>query len=98
MVYSDSRRSRRQISEGRKIRPSVKRNKNSDMKRLGKDMRCAQQEGGRAIGFAVNYYGFDRGTDDIDLLVDESKGSIKKIKEAATCLKIMQRLIVNSRT
>ncbi len=37
-------------------------------------------------GFAVNYYGFPRSTEDIDLLVDSSKENILKIKNALSFL------------
>jgi len=37
-------------------------------------------------GFAVNYYGLPRATEDIDLLVDPSKENILKIKEALSFL------------
>lgn len=37
-------------------------------------------------GFAVNYYGFPRATEDIDLLVDPSEDNISKIKSALSFL------------
>ena len=37
-------------------------------------------------GFAVNYYGFPRATEDIDLLVDPSKENVLKIKDALSFL------------
>jgi len=37
-------------------------------------------------GFAINYYGFPRATEDIDLLVDPSADNILKIKEALSFL------------
>lgn len=37
-------------------------------------------------GFAVNYYGFPRATEDIDLLVDPSEENIFKIKAALSFL------------
>ncbi|MBI5379155.1 MAG: nucleotidyltransferase [Nitrospirae bacterium] len=37
-------------------------------------------------GFAVNYYGFPRVTEDIDLLVDPSDENVSKIKEALAFL------------
>ncbi|KAF0145713.1 MAG: hypothetical protein FD156_688 [Nitrospirae bacterium] len=37
-------------------------------------------------GFAVNYYGFPRATEDIDLLVDPSEDNISKIKKALSFL------------
>jgi len=47
------------------------------------------EEGARYIiigGFAVNYYGFPRATEDIDLLVDPSEDNISKIKNALSFL------------
>jgi hypothetical protein len=37
-------------------------------------------------GFAVNYYGFPRATEDIDLLVDPSEENISRIKNALSFL------------
>ena len=37
-------------------------------------------------GFAINYYGFPRGTEDIDLLVEPSEENILKIKKALSFL------------
>lgn len=37
-------------------------------------------------GLAVNYYGFDRATHDIDFLVDSSQDNVQKIKEALSVL------------
>lgn len=37
-------------------------------------------------GFAVNYYGLNRGTTDIDILVDPSETNIAKIKKALAYL------------
>ncbi len=37
-------------------------------------------------GFAVNYYGLNRGTTDIDILVDPSEENISKIKKAMAYL------------
>lgn len=37
-------------------------------------------------GFAINYYGFPRATEDIDLLVDPSEDNILKIKKALSFL------------
>ncbi|MBI5050192.1 MAG: nucleotidyl transferase AbiEii/AbiGii toxin family protein [Nitrospirae bacterium] len=37
-------------------------------------------------GFAINYYGFPRATEDIDLLVDPSNDNILKIKNALSFL------------
>lgn len=37
-------------------------------------------------GFAINYYGLPRATEDIDLLVDPSADNISKIKEALSFL------------
>lgn len=37
-------------------------------------------------GFAINYYGLPRGTEDIDLLVDPSEENILKIKKALSFL------------
>lgn len=37
-------------------------------------------------GFAVNYYGYPRGTADIDLLVESSADNLMKVKEALSFL------------
>ncbi|MHB1653267.1 MAG: nucleotidyl transferase AbiEii/AbiGii toxin family protein [Desulfitobacteriaceae bacterium] len=37
-------------------------------------------------GFAVNYYGFDRATSDIDFLVDAERENIQRIKDALSIL------------
>ena len=37
-------------------------------------------------GFAVNYYGLDRATHDIDFLVESSKANVQRLKEALSVL------------
>ncbi len=37
-------------------------------------------------GFAVNYYGLDRATHDIDFLVDSSRENVRRLKEALSIL------------
>lgn len=37
-------------------------------------------------GFAVNYYGLDRATHDIDFLVDSSQENVRRLKEALSVL------------
>ncbi len=37
-------------------------------------------------GFAINYYGLPRGTEDIDLLVEPSERNILKLKKALSFL------------
>ena len=37
-------------------------------------------------GFAVNYYGLDRATHDIDFLVESSKENVQRLKEALSVL------------
>lgn len=37
-------------------------------------------------GFAVNYYGLDRATHDIDFLVESSKENVRRLKEALSVL------------
>lgn len=37
-------------------------------------------------GFAVNYYGLDRATHDIDFLVDSSRENVRRLKEALSVL------------
>ncbi len=37
-------------------------------------------------GFAVNYYGLDRATHDIDFLVESSKENVRRLKEALSIL------------
>jgi hypothetical protein len=37
-------------------------------------------------GFAVNYYGLDRATHDVDFLVDSSRENVRRLKEALSVL------------
>jgi len=37
-------------------------------------------------GFAVNYYGLDRATHDIDFLVESSRENVRRLKEALSVL------------
>ncbi len=68
--------------EGKGSRPPTIDDLTSVCKRLN-------ERGARYIligGFAMNYYGFPRATEDIDLLVDPSNENISKIKDALSFL------------
>jgi len=71
-----------QNAEGKEPRPPTIDDLVSVCKKLN-------EAGARYIligGFAVNYYGFPRATEDIDLLVDPSEDNISKIKSALSFL------------
>lgn len=71
-----------QNAEGKESRPPTIDDLVSICKKLN-------EAGARYIligGFAVNYYGFPRATEDIDLLVDPSEDNISKIKSALSFL------------
>lgn len=71
-----------QNAEGKEPRPPTIDDLISVCKKLN-------EAGARYIligGFAVNYYGFPRATEDIDLLVDPSEDNISKIKNALSFL------------
>jgi len=71
-----------QNAEGQKSRPPTIDDLVSVCRRLN-------EAGAKYIligGFAINYYGFPRATEDIDLLVDPSADNILKIKEALSFL------------
>jgi len=71
-----------QDAEGKKSRPPTIDDLVSTCKRLN-------EEGVKYIligGFAMNYYGFPRATEDIDFLVDPSEDNILKIKNALSFL------------
>ena len=71
-----------QNAEGQKSRPPTIDDLVSVCRRLN-------EAGAKYIligGFAINYYGFPRATEDIDLLVDPSADNILKIKGALSFL------------
>lgn len=71
-----------QNAEGQKSRPPTIDDLVSVCRRLN-------EAGAKYIligGFAINYYGLPRATEDIDLLVDPSADNISKIKEALSFL------------
>lgn len=71
-----------QDAEGEKSRPPTIDDLLAVCKRLN-------EEGVKYVligGFAINYYGFPRATEDIDLLVDPSEDNILKIKRALSFL------------
>ena len=71
-----------QDAEGEKSRPPTIDDLLAVCRRLN-------EEGARYVligGFAINYYGFPRATEDIDFLVDPSEENILKIKKALSFL------------
>jgi len=71
-----------QDAEGEKSRPPTIDDLLAVCRRLN-------EEGARYVligGFAINYYGFPRATEDIDFLVDPSEDNILKIKKALSFL------------
>ena len=57
-----------------------------DIKRIGRALNAAHAKYLIIGGFAVNYYGFARATEDLDLLIDSDPGNIEKIKQALCVL------------
>lgn len=57
-----------------------------DLKRIGRALNAAQAKYLIIGGFAVNYYGFARATEDLDLLIDAAPENIEKIKQALCVL------------
>ena len=57
-----------------------------DLKRIGRALNAARAKYLIIGGFAVNYYGFARATEDLDLLIDSAPDNIDKIKQALSVL------------
>jgi len=57
-----------------------------DLKRIGRALNAAHAKYLIIGGFAVNYYGFARATEDLDLLIASDPDNIEKVKQALCVL------------
>lgn len=57
-----------------------------DIKRIGRALNAANAKYLIIGGFAVNYYGFARATEDLDLLIASDPDNIEKVKQALCAL------------
>lgn len=57
-----------------------------DLKRIGRALNAAHARYLIIGGFAVNYYGFTRATEDLDLLIDPDPDNIERVKQALCVL------------
>jgi len=71
-----------QDAQGRETRPPTI----DDLVNVGRELNKEKVKYVLIGDFAMNYYGFPRGTEDIDLLVDPSEENILKIKKALSFL------------
>ncbi len=71
-----------QNAEGAETRPPTI----NDLIRICRELNKEEAKYVLIGGFAVNYYGLPRGTEDIDLLVEPSEENISRIKKALSFL------------
>lgn len=57
-----------------------------DLKRIGAALNAAHAKYLVIGGFAVNYYGFTRATEDLDLLIAQESENIERVKQALCVL------------
>jgi hypothetical protein len=57
-----------------------------DLKRIGTALNAVHAKYLVIGGFAVNYYGFTRATEDLDLLIAQDPENIERVKQALCVL------------